>query len=390
MRLYIHVPFCSKKCAYCAFYSLPLEEGAPGEKRIAGYAASLLREVSLRGEHLGRIPVKTVFFGGGTPSLLSGTIIGDIMRMIRACFLLTDNAEISAEANPDSALNDGWLFAARAAGVNRLSFGVQSFDDAVLRLLGRPHGARAAHAAFESARMAGFTNISIDLMWGLPGPPPYAQTQVQWLRQLKLATELKPEHIAAYGFTLEPASPLEKMYAGGGLSLPKEKELASMYLAGAEYLESRGYMQYEISNYARMGFMCRHNLAYWEGEEYLGLGPAAVSTIGDKRWTNAADLGEWQKAVTDGIPASSAEDLNEEAKAREMLMLRLRMNKGLPLKDWRQRIGRSAASACEPLIAVLQKNGLAAVRSGHLRLTRPGMLVSDTILSHFFARLEEG
>ena len=388
MLLYIHVPFCRKKCGYCAFYSLPLEEGKPGADRIAAYSASLIRELRLWGERLGKVPVETVFFGGGTPSLLPGRTISLVMDTARKVFNFADTAEISAEANPDSALEDGWLFEARRAGVNRLSLGVQSFDDADLALLGRPHSARAAQVAFETARTAGFGNISLDLMWGLPGPAPQSQSQVLWLRQLRLAADLQPEHISAYGLTLEPGTPLEKDQAEGRLALPSEKEQASMYLAGAEYLESRGYMQYEISNYARMGFACRHNIGYWEGADYLGLGPAAVSTMGGRRWTNFEDVKEWQRAIKVGVIAPTVEELDARTMAKEMLMLRLRMNGGLILKDWRQLTGRSFLADFASLVNLLQQNGLAATRSGRFRLTRAGMLVSNTILAHFFDRLE--
>ena len=390
MLLYIHVPFCRKKCGYCAFYSLPLEEGKPGADQIAAYSASLIRELRLWGERLGKVPVETVFFGGGTPSLLPGRTISLVMDTARKVFNFADTAEISAEANPDSALEDGWLFEARRAGVNRLSLGVQSFDDADLALLGRPHSARAAQVAFETARTAGFGNISLDLMWGLPGPAPQSQSQVLWLRQLRLAADLQPEHISAYGLTLEPGTPLEKDQAEGRLALPSEKEQASMYLAGAEYLESRGYMQYEISNYARMGFACRHNIGYWEGADYLGLGPAAVSTMGGRRWTNFEDVKEWQRAIKVGVIAPTVEELDARTMAKEMLMLRLRMNGGLILKDWRQLTGRSFLADFASLVNLLQQNGLAATRSGRFRLTRPGMLVSNTILAHFFDRLDAG
>lgn len=389
MLLYIHVPFCRKKCSYCAFYSLPMEEGRAGADQINAYAASLVRELRLWGERLGKVPVETIFFGGGTPSLLPGGTIGKILDVARKVFTVADNAEITAEANPDSALEAGWLFDARRAGVNRLSLGVQSFDDADLAILGRPHSVRAAQAAMETARTAGFANISLDLMWGLPGPPPsHAQSQTQWLRQLRLAVEAQPEHISAYGLTVEPASALEKAIAKGKLILPRENEQASIYLSGSDYLESRGYMQYEISNYARMGFECRHNLGYWEGADYLGLGPAAASTMAGKRWTNPDSLREWQRAIRVGVIAPTVEKLDAAAKAKEWLMLHLRMTKGLSLKDWQDLTGQAFLQEYAHLIALLQKNGLAATRTGRFRLTRSGMLVSNTIIAHFFDQLE--
>lgn len=388
MLMYIHVPFCRKKCAYCAFYSLPAEEGRVGDTQLNSYAASLIREMRLWGERLGKAPVETIFFGGGTPSLLPGGTIGKILDVARRVFIVADGAEISAEANPDSALEEGWLFEARRAGINRLSLGVQSFDEVDLAMLGRVHSARAAQAALETVRAAGFTNISLDLMWGLPGVAPHAQSQTQWLRQLRLAVELQPEHISAYGLTLEPGSTLDKAVSSGKLVPPSEKEQASMYLAGSDYLESRGYMQYEIANYARMGFECRHNLGYWEGADYLGLGPSASSTIEGKRWKNPDSLHEWQRAIKVGVIAPTVEQLDAAARAKELLMLHLRMNKGLSIKNWKDMTGQSFLQEYAPLITLLQKSGLAATRTGRFRLTRSGMLVSNTIISHFFEKME--
>lgn len=388
MLLYIHVPFCLKKCAYCAFYSLPLKNGTAGESLTRLYTSTLLRELRLWGQRLGKLPVETVFFGGGTPSLLPASFLHSVLGAVRKEFTLADTAEITAEANPDSALNEGWLFEARKAGVNRLSLGVQSLDDATLELLGRPHSARAAQAAFETARAAGFANISLDLMWGLPGTAPHAQSQTQWLRQLRLATEMQPEHISAYGLSLEAGSPLAAAVDTGALSLPSEKEQSSMYLAGSDYLESRGYMQYEISNYARIGFECRHNLGYWEGVDYLGLGPAAVSTMKDKRWTNPENLQKWGQAVSAGKLAPEVEVLDTPTRAKELLMLRLRMNKGLSLKEWRDATGYNFLKDYAPLITLLQQKGLAATRAGRFRLTRTGMLVSNTIIARLFEKLD--
>ena len=384
MLLYIHVPFCRKKCAYCSFYSVPLEEKA-AYKEISGYLGSLLRELTLWGERLGKAQVETVFFGGGTPSLLPAEAVAGIMERVKATFDLSPSAEISMEANPESALAPGWLYGARKAGVNRLSLGVQSLDDQALGILGRPHSAREAAYACEQARNAGFSNINIDFMWGLPGRG-IAQSQVQWLRQLKEAVSLQPDHISAYGLTLEDDSPMAAACERGEFILPSEREQASMYVAGAEFLESQGFMQYEISNFARMGFECRHNIGYWEGKPYLGLGPAATSTLGARRWTNPADLEGWKKVVASGDLAQDFEDLDMETRLREMIMLRLRMTKGLPLKEWSALSGRSFIKDHASLVTALQQNGLASLRKDAFRLTRSGMLVSNTIISHFFEK----
>ncbi|MDO9631886.1 MAG: radical SAM family heme chaperone HemW, partial [Humidesulfovibrio sp.] len=261
--LYIHVPFCRSKCGYCAFFSEPLREGA-----LDAYLLLLLDEMALWAERLGRLTVPTVFFGGGTPSLLQPEHLARIMEAVRQHFDLAPDAEISMEANPESASPD-FLRAARALGVNRLSLGVQSFRDEELALLGRPHTARQAAETLARARAAGFTNLGLDLIWGLPG-----QREGQWLESLRRAVELAPEHLSCYGLTLEPGTPLADA-PEEQRQLPPERELAHMYVHTGELLEDAGYMQYEISNYAHLGLACRHNQACWEGRDYLGLGPAA-------------------------------------------------------------------------------------------------------------------
>jgi len=388
MLLYIHVPFCRKKCAYCAFYSVPLAGDRLGANMVKGYLSTLLGELKLWGERLGKKPVETVFFGGGTPSLLPAKAIAGIVSEVDKTFVIAPAAEITVEANPESALADGWLFDVKKAGVNRLSLGVQSFNDAALARLGRAHDSRTAEAAFHTARAAGFANISLDFMWGLPGEPDRPQAQAHWLHQLKRVAELWPEHISAYGLTLEEGSALAASCAGGEYALPAEGDLASMYLAGADFLESRGFMHYEISNYARIGFECRHNLGYWQGADYLGLGPAATSTLGVRRWTNPASASGWRALVQEKSIGNNAEILGAESRIKELLMLRLRTSKGLSLQSYRACSGRPFQKDFGSLAELLQKNGLAASRKGWFRLTRSGMLVSDTILGHFFAGID--
>jgi oxygen-independent coproporphyrinogen-3 oxidase len=388
LLLYIHVPFCRSKCHYCAFASLPLEgPGKAGHREVSAYLAALLREISLWGERLGRADLETVFFGGGTPSLLPLEALAGILERVRSVFSLDAAAEITIEANPESALAPDWLHGLRKVGVNRLSLGVQSLEDDVLRMLGRAHGSKEALLACETAREAGMANLNLDMIWGLPGARS-GQSQAHWLSQLKQALALRPDHISAYGLSLEEGTPLAEACAAGRLIQPLEREQASQYLAGADFLESRGFMQYEISNFARMGFACRHNLGYWEGREYLGLGPSAASTIAGRRWVNPADLKAWRQAVQEGRSDALREELDYPTRLKELLMLRLRLNKGLRLAEWKDLTGRSFLKDYAALIAPLQQNGLAATRRGSFRLTRSGMLVSNAILAHFFAGLE--
>jgi oxygen-independent coproporphyrinogen-3 oxidase len=387
--LYIHVPFCRQKCGYCAFFSRPLPEGRAGARLMGDYLSSLLGELRFWVDRLGAFPVESVFFGGGTPSLLPARAVAGVLERVAELCALSPSAEITVEANPESALEDGWLFAVRESGVNRLSLGVQSLDDRDLALLGRRHDARMAEAAFATARAAGFSNVSLDFMWGLAGRPGRSQSQSGWLRQLRKAVALQPEHISAYGLTPEADSPLERALAAGDLELPPERVQASMYLAGADFLEGAGYMQYEISNFARLGYACRHNIGYWEGRDYLGLGPAAASTLHGRRWTNPADLSLWREAVRSGAVGGQAEELGEMERLKELLMLRLRMSRGLSLKEWKERSGRAFGQDFARLAHALRGQGLASVREGFFRLTRSGMLVSDTILAHCFRILEQ-
>jgi oxygen-independent coproporphyrinogen-3 oxidase len=384
--LYVHVPFCRSKCAYCSFYSVPLPQGAAGEDMLRSYLAALLREMRGRAAQCGRVPVETIFFGGGTPSLLPGRAVAGILDEARRSFNVAADAEISLEANPESLLLSDLPRAARKAGVNRLSIGVQSLDDAELALLGRAHGSRAARAAVDVARAAGFASVNLDVLWGLPGKVDRAPSQMRLLALLKNVADLQPDHLSAYELTPEQGTPLAGALEKGDLVRPDEKTLASMYLAGAEYLESRGFIQYEISNFARLGFACRHNLGYWQGKDYLGLGPSATSTLGNRRFTNPADLAEWIAATSRGAEPS-CEILNAAMRLEEMLMLRLRTTAGLSLEEWRRMSGRSFPADFAAPIALLRRERLAGMRKGYFFLTRTGMLVSDAIIARFFADL---
>lgn len=381
MLLYIHVPFCRAKCRYCAFYSVPL--GAAGEDALRAYTGALVREIALWGGRLGRTEVTSVFFGGGTPSLLPPSSLGTILESVRAAFAVTPEAEISMEANPESFLAFGYAHEMAALGVNRVSLGVQSMNEHFLAALGRPHTKREAVGAYEAARTAGIPSVSLDLIWGLPG-----QKRRDWMRELAEAASLRPDHLSCYGLTLEEGTPFEADYNEGRLILPEEKTQAAMYVDGADYLETTGLLQYEISNFARLGFQCRHNLGYWESEDYLGLGPAAVSTLKGLRWTNPADIAAWRAAVLTGTPAQNVESLTPETRLLETVMLRLRTVRGLRLKAYRDITGRSFMGENKKLMHALHREGLIRFRGGYAQLTRQGMLVSDTILAHLFETLE--
>lgn len=379
MLLYIHVPFCRRKCRYCAFYS---EASAPGsDARLASWASALLCEMRREAEALGHPSLRTVFFGGGTPSLLSPSLVGAVLDAAAGLFSLDAQAEISMEANPES-MNEEKARGFRLAGVNRVSLGVQALDDALLAALGRVHDKKTALSAYSALRRAGFHNVGLDLMWGLPG-----QSVDNWKAQLAEAAALSPEHLSCYGLMLEEGTPFFREREN--LRLPAEEEAAAMYEEGGALLEAAGYAQYEISNYAKQGFACRHNTGYWQGKEYLGLGPAAVSCTGNERRSNVADLEAWLSAVRQGKRAASVERLGFTEKAEELVMLGLRTAQGLDLAAYRALTGRDFEKDNAALIGELLRRAMAGKKDGRFFLTRKGMLVSSAVMEQCFERIPE-
>lgn len=382
VHLYLHVPFCRAKCAYCAFCSQPL-----GMNTLQAWADGICAEVALWKRRLaakGTPEVRTIFMGGGTPSLVPPWAYERIAGALRDAFTIPRGIEWTMEANPDSV--DRYALAdARSLGVSRLSLGLQSLDDEELAFLGRPHTGEQGVQAFGLARAAGFVNISVDLMWGLPG-----QRSVHWQRTLRaVAEEMRPEHISAYNLTLERDTPLADAYERGEFTVPHDDEMARMFLHGAELLESQGYMQYEVSNYARMGFACRHNVACWQGRDYLGLGPSAVSTFLGRRFENPRDVGQWLARVHDGSIGDGAEVLNANTRAREMVMLSLRTSAGLSRAAYQTLTGHSFTARHKALLAVLRQNDLVRITADAVRLTRQGQLVSNAIIARLFGTDEE-
>lgn len=387
MLVYIHVPFCLSKCKYCAFYSQPIDRDiASGQASglMQHYVDTLLLELARYGDEYQGEPVRSVFFGGGTPSLLPPKAIGAIMDRLHRHFKLAPRAEITLEANPESLRGRNPLPEYLACGINRLSIGIQSLDDATLRMLGRRHKGADSMRAIFAAREAGFANIGVDLMWGLPG-----QSMRQWLQTLKDVIRLGPDHISSYGLTLEPGTPLERECESGALVLPPERDQSIMFMEGAAFLEANGFLHYEISNFARMGFQCRHNLGYWEGSDYLGLGPSATSTIKSRRWTNPATLKGWDEAARKGLKDRDTEILTPKTRILELIMLRLRTARGLRLKAYHDLTGSDFIHDHQKLVQAMHENGLIRIRNGYLSLTRSGMLVSNTIIANIFERVSE-
>lgn len=385
MIAYIHVPFCRTRCNYCAFHSQALGPGisAAASPLVRLYVDTLLQEITLAAEANPGQKIQSLFFGGGTPSLLPPKIIEAIISRLKHSFVLSPKAEITLEANPESLRQRNILEEYLQAGINRLSIGVQSLDDATLRLLGRPHRSQDSFNAITLAREAGFANINVDLMWGLPG-----QGMRQWLQTLKDIVRLEPDHISSYCLSLEPGTKLEQDFEAGKLSLPPERDQSIMFMQGAALLEASSYLHYEVSNFARMGYQCRHNLGYWEGAPYLGLGPSATSTLGDRRWTNPASLSAWAEQVKAGQFGKNPEILTPKTRVLELVMLRLRTARGLRLKAYKDMTGRDFLRDHQRFIQTMHENGLARIRNGYLSLTRSGMLVSNSVISNLFERME--
>ncbi len=287
--LYIHVPFCGRKCLYCDFYSK-----VPKAGEMEAYIDALGVEAKLRAKDgYDRFIFDSVFLGGGTPSLLSVNLLKGLYRHIRANYKVDPKAEVTIECNPSSIQNE-LLGVYKELRVNRISLGVQSFNDKHLEKLGRLHDSAEAKASFREIRLAGFENISIDLIYGLPN-----QTIEEWRADLAQTISLGPTHISAYNLIIEPGTHFGKLYAQGKLELPSEEIQGEMYEALNNDLGVAGYMRYELSNFARPGFECQHNLKYWRLEPFLGLGPSAVSFDGEKRTRNEANLDSYLKAASD-------------------------------------------------------------------------------------------
>ena len=366
LGLYLHIPFCKAKCAYCDFYSLP-----HSEEKMDAYAAALARHITEVAPQMQNHRVDTVYFGGGTPSYLGHKRLIALLKTVKKQCRVWDRAEITLEANPDSAGDWRALRALRRAGFNRISIGVQSDDDAQLKALGRPHNYRQAQQAVSLSRRAGFDNISVDLMYGLPN-----QSREQWMQTLRNVIDLKADHISCYGLKVEEGTKLWTYKDCA--NLPDDDAQADMYFYAVQTLEEFGYHQYEISNFAKDGFICRHNMKYWTGDEYLGFGPCAASDFAGKRFTIQADLQKYLDGVkTKGVILSECDTIPLRERAGEYLMLRLRTVDGIEEGEYT----KSFLLPFEPLQKVLEKlakNDL-CIQNGS-RLTPKGFMLSNQVI----------
>jgi len=368
LGLYIHIPFCKSKCIYCDFYSLPR-----AEDRMDRYVSALCRQLAEIAQRTTAHTVDSVYLGGGTPSYLGEKRLRHILKTVKKHYHLSRDAEITLEANPDSAGDWRALRSLRRAGMNRLSLGVQSADDGLLRTLGRPHTFAQAEEAAAAARRARIRNLSLDLIYGLPG-----QDLAGWKDTLERAAALEPEHLSCYGLKVEEGTPLWDMQEK--MDLPDDDAQADMYLWTVERLGALGYEQYEISNFARPGRASRHNMKYWTLCEYAGFGPGAHSDLGDVRYAYLRSLDTYCAGVEAGVSVlESSEHIPSRERDIEYVMLGLRLTQGISRQEFENRYRLPFA----PIQSVLERfraTGHAALAGERWRLTPEGFLVSNQII----------
>jgi oxygen-independent coproporphyrinogen-3 oxidase len=371
--LYIHIPFCAAICNYCNFNRGLLDEALKQQ-----YVEALIGEIR-RAPEAGAA-IDTIFFGGGTPSLLSGAEISAILRACSETFAVDRQSEVTLEANPET-VSDATLGGYRAAGINRLSYGVQSFRDAELARLGRLHSAETARLAVRLARHAGFDNLSLDLMLWLPG-----QRLPEWMESVEALIDVSPDHASLYLLEIYPNAPLRDEMARGGWSVAPDDDAAEMYLQGLARLEAAGYGQYEISNVARPGHQSRHNLKYWQGGSWLGFGCGAHATWNGVRWRNLSSTAEYVGRLAAGETVRLDERaLTSEERMEEALFMGLRLTQGVDLSAIRTAYGVDVLRRYSDELSRFVDAGLLVVHGPgeRLALTRQGMLVANEIMMVF-------
>lgn len=372
LELYIHIPFCVKKCAYCDFLS-----GPASNQQIEEYVQALIEEIRYYKEFVKKYEVSTVFWGGGTPSLLTGEQMKALMEALGQTFFIRQNAEITMEANPGTVTVEK-LLACQKAGINRISFGLQSVNNEELKMLGRIHTYEEFLESYEAARKAGFQNINVDLISAIP-----KQTVSSWEQTLQTIISLQPEHISAYSLIVEEGTTFAKLYGEGCKLehlLPTEEDERRMYERTEELLREAGYHRYEISNYAKEGYECQHNLGYWERKEYLGLGLGASSLIEETRFHNTDEMEEYLRDANNPILLRrEQEKLDRQEQMEEFVFLGLRKIRGIQEEKFAEMFGEDIWDCYGRNLERVIKEGLLEREEGVLRLTRKGIDVSNYV-----------
>lgn len=371
MMIYVHIPFCRQKCLYCAFYSLPRKS----EADIGTYVDALCSEMALRKDELGTEHAATLYFGGGTPSLLTPSQLFKIFENLHRYYNLADVTEITFEANPEQ-LTKNYLNEIKALGVNRLSIGVQSFSDADLKLLNRRHTAQQAVQAVKTAKDSGFDNISIDLIYGIPQSD-------SWQSNLSIVETLDVQHLSCYALTMEPGTAYARLVEKDKIQPCDEEMVISQYNILIHWAKQNGFVQYEVSNFCKSGCHSRHNSGYWDGTHYLGLGAAAHSFCGNRRRWNVADVDTYIKGVQNGTPFSECEELTDADIYNEYLMTALRTVKGVEKSVLEQRFPVFAPHFAEKVRQFVLR-GLLAYDGTTFRPTPQGLLMADGMAAECF------
>jgi oxygen-independent coproporphyrinogen III oxidase len=370
--VYVHIPFCLSKCRYCGFNSVPVSDVTV----LESYCGALVAEIMNNDTGIQSPLSETMYFGGGTPSILSLAQIGRILDALGRAARIGPSTELTIEANPET-LTSAKLQGLRGLGFNRLSLGIQSFDDRLLRLMGRPHDSAQAATAYFLAREAGFANIGLDLIFALPG-----QTLQQWEADLDRAVALRPEHVSLYSLSYEKNSEFGILNSKGKIHPVSEDLETDMYLAAIAAMRAAGYGHYEVSNFAKAGFRSRHNLNYWRCGDYRGFGAGAHSHEGDKRWANRTVPADYIDASEAGRPLAGFEEtLTRDQQLFEAVFLGLRMVEGIDIAAFGSQWGVSPLARLPEVWEDLERNGLLAVTEGNIRLTERGLLLSDSVLA---------
>ena len=367
--IYLHIPFCKKRCIYCDFFSTTQSE------KKAAYIDTLCRELTLRKTYIGNEPVETIYLGGGTPSQLDQKDFEKIFTAISETYTVTDGAEITLEANPDD-LRPEYIHMLRSFPFNRLSIGMQTFQNETLKLLNRRHTAEQAIKAFEDCREAGFRNISIDLMYGLPG-----ETAETWASDLRQVVEMKPEHISAYHLIYEEGTPLWKLREAHRVEEVDEDLSVSLFTCLIHTLKQNGYEHYEISNFCLPGCHSRHNSSYWTGKNYLGCGPSAHSYDGKSRQWNIASLEGYIHGIECGTEISEKEELGLYTRYNDFVLTSVRTCWGMSLERLKTDFGEKLYRYCLKMARPHLVQGTLETCHGALKLTEKGIFISDGIMS---------
>ncbi len=369
LGIYIHIPFCASKCGYCDFYSLAGCEGL-----MPAYQDALLEHLDESGPSIKKYDVDSIYFGGGTPSFYGADRICELFNAVKMNGNVRLDAEVTVEVNPDS-ISLNALRLLRGEGVNRLSIGVQASDNNLLKLIGRRHNFQQAQKAIHNARLAGFDNISVDLMYGLP-----SQTKSDWAETLAKIVELHPEHISCYALKLEPGTPMFDAYSKSPV-LPDDDEQADMYCYAADMLDRYGYRQYEISNFCAPGFESRHNLKYWRLDDYMGFGPGAHSSVGNLRYSFVKDLRRYISGVQRKLSITDEyQVIDPLERAVEYIMLGMRTTRGISEEEYHIRCQSDWRPIGRTLQAFREKGWTELESDGRWHFTVPGYLISNTLI----------